>query len=535
MTPDAILEAMAQVPIPTPEEPALVSPTKTNLRRVGQFSLTDATHRDRAISNNAKRVLGFSMNYPKLNPSLTDLEEVARLNRSDAADAQDELEEAGIVRYDRPRFDPRRHESNRIVAIRADADPFREENQGRTTSVPPDVMRKLPRGQKHTPILPLATIWLAQQQLRRGGIHGARDVARAIFGLDADAARRLFNTLGSTVLVDEGDGVLSIPGVIKPIDPATGEPREVDKSKTPTLIQVVIGADLSLPVLANEAEENKITVLLDQLPPIIAEWAVVAATLDPRNYAHALEQGVPAGAVIDALSRFNDDPPLAFGTGGMYVELSLDKDYLLAAIRHGRGSWTAVRAEPHEQADSEAAARAGHPNGASRPPERREQATEVLSTSYPVPQVTSFAREVEEEPQDQTSDNGPESRSEELAIEGRSAPLDKLPRSYSSLVLLFGEGLPSNVIGDVARTVEHLAQAQCDTRLTVEQLGAVDTRLRDILTERAEYPNSHADRYALARSAIKRLATDDELHEALKRLRPPSDLGLGDLFDGIGE
>ncbi|HXL43510.1 MAG TPA: hypothetical protein VN960_05565 [Gaiellaceae bacterium] len=63
----------------------------------------------------------------------------------------------------------------------------------------------------------------------------------------------------------------------------------------------------------------------------------------------------------------------------------------------------------------------------------------------------------------------------------------------------------------------------------------MDTRLRDILTERAEYPNSHADRYALARSAIKRLATDDELHEALKRLRPPSDLGLGDLFDGIGE
>lgn len=93
MTLDAIVAAMAQVPFPAPEKPRLANPTRTNLRRVGQFSLTDAVLLHRALSTEAKVVLGYSINYPNLDPSLTTLEKVARLGKRAVIAAQNELEE----------------------------------------------------------------------------------------------------------------------------------------------------------------------------------------------------------------------------------------------------------------------------------------------------------------------------------------------------------------------------------------------------------------------------------------------------------
>jgi hypothetical protein len=64
VTPDAILDAMARIPFPKPEKARLVPPTKTNLRRIGQFSLTDPMLLHRTLSTEAKLALGLSINYP---------------------------------------------------------------------------------------------------------------------------------------------------------------------------------------------------------------------------------------------------------------------------------------------------------------------------------------------------------------------------------------------------------------------------------------------------------------------------------------
>jgi hypothetical protein len=102
VTPDAILAAMAQVPFPKAEEPRFTTPAKTNLRRIGQFSLTDPILLHRIFSTEAKLVLGFSINYPKLDPSLIALTKLAGLDKARVVAAQKELEDNGIVQYDRP-------------------------------------------------------------------------------------------------------------------------------------------------------------------------------------------------------------------------------------------------------------------------------------------------------------------------------------------------------------------------------------------------------------------------------------------------
>lgn len=271
------------------------------------------------------------------------------------------------------------------------------------------------------------------------------------------------------------------------------------------------------------------------MPERLREWALVAATVDPRNHARKLDDGISAEAVIDALARFAADPPMAIRTDGLYVALYADPGYLLDAIRQGKGRWTAAREEPHGQGDSEDGGRLITLRRSFEHPTAVVPTPGSTSTPYLEPPITSFAREVEEDPAESTSENGSKSREEGLAIEEGLPSLDSLKRSYATLALMFDEAVPANVVTDAAHTLKTLTGANNGLRLTTAQLETVDKRLRDKLTERAEFPNAQADRFALVRSAIKKLVTDDDLRETLKRLRPAGENGLDDFFAGVGD
>jgi hypothetical protein len=433
--------------------------------------------------------------------------------------AQKELEDNGIVKYDRPEHfydrrnpdDPRFDRSNRIVAIHPLADPFRPENQGATASVPPKIIRQLPRARKNASIFPLFLLFLTREQLRRGAIHLPRNVVGATFGLNSKQVARLFEAI-SALLCAEGDEIFSIPGATSLV-----APEKVEKERTRTIRPVVIRDDLSLPVYANDAEENKIAVLLDQLPERLREWAIVAACVDPRNHARDLDDGISGEAVIDSLARFVEDPPLAISTPGLYVALYAEKGYLLDAIRHGKGRWTYLQ-RPLD-VPTEAVGRTGKA---------------VPLTSFP---STPYGREGSEEPEDQTSDNAAKGRREELAIEGRAGPLDDLPRTLSALAHIFGERTPQKIAGQVGWYLDGLTSANHGLPLNAQQLAAADallgSKLDEIGPRLREAPER--ERYGPVIKRIQTARGHDDLLAGIKGLRPDDDLGLGDLFSGVGE
>jgi hypothetical protein len=486
---------------------ALDEPTATGLRKVGQFSLTDRGLFAPFLSNDAKRILGFSVNYPNLDPSLLALKKIAGMRKDNVIAAQNELEDTGVVKYDRPSHfydrrsadDPRFDFSNRITAIHQDFDPFRHGNA--TASLPPEIVKQLPRGTKNAGLYPLVALYLVREQLRRGGIHEPWQAVQPIFHLNRKQLPRIVTAL-ETILQDEGDDILSIPGATPTIDALA-----VEKERTRTIRPVSVRDDLAIPVLCNEAEGNKIAVLLDELAQPLAEWAFVDACLDQRNYAHELEDGIVAEAAIDALLRFRDDPPYYIGNAGFRVFLLGLREYVLAAAKQGRGRWGAL-----------------HRPFGGLTPAVRGPGKAVPLTTYPELQAAPPRSAEDYEPDD--LDQPPEEPSDEASssdenlagVEEWTAHLGLLPSSYNRVSMLFDGRIPRQVRENLDHALNHFAYLNNGDPWNTEQKEELDYAVEQKFTE-APYDDDLAGKIRFANNRASLLRGDDDLYDALKARR----------------
>lgn len=289
----------------------------------------------------------------------------------------------------------------------------------------------------------------------------------------------------------------------------------MEKERTRTLRPAQIRDGLTLTVYANEAEQNKIAVLIGQLPQRVCEWAVVAACTDPRNYARDLDDGIVGEAMIDWLTTFRDGTPLAIRTPGLYVSLRLDEDYLIAARE--------LRGKRLESSDSEDDVRSGALQRALERPTAcvGEPGNSVPHTSSL--ELTSFARQEDEDREADATEHASLGTAEDVeqkgSTEGMSCPWNALPRSRAVV-----HDVLNGQLGNSRATLAHLlsrlsnqplGQPHTLTRAELAHLDAIlEARLEEI-----ERTRTSESQHVRVGKAIKYLQADDDLYEQLKNVR----------------